>query len=157
MGDRRAECSDIGGDLIDSYEVRDHPAQLVRRVHQRGAHLFTQAVTYPNLSVTQFVALVTLLKSGPLAQSHLGRTCSMDPSTTTMVIRKLAREGLIEKSRSKEDQRTSMIALTPAGQDCAYAHIPVSIEAGTQLLEPLTEIEQDLFLSLLRKILDDTP
>lgn len=139
--------------MIEAYDPRNHPAQLVRRVHQRGEQLFTQNVRHPNLSVTQFVALVTLLKAGSVTQSMLGRLTSMDPSTTTVVVRKLERERLIEKRRSLEDQRSSVIELTEAGRQCAINHIPVSVEAGEKLLEPLTVIEQQLFMELLRKVL----
>ncbi len=144
---------DVPG-LIDDYDPRRHPAQLVRRVHQRGAQLFTQSVRHPNLSVTQFVALVTLLKAGSVTQSQLGRLTSMDPSTTTVVVRKLEREKLIVKTRSPEDQRSSVIALTEAGRQCAIDHIPVSVAAGEKLLEPLTGIEQELFTALLRKVIE---
>lgn len=143
----------ITPEQIESYDPRNHPAQLVRRVHQRGAHLFTQAVLTPNLSVTQFVALVTLLKVGPVAQSHLGRLTSMDPSTTTVVVRKLEKDGLIKKTRSKDDQRASVIELTEAGSACARDHVPVSLRAGEELLAPLTPIERMLFMELLRKVM----
>ncbi|WP_161556097.1 MarR family winged helix-turn-helix transcriptional regulator [Mangrovicoccus ximenensis] len=139
---------------VAEYDARLHPAQLVRRVHQRGAQLFTQNVKAPNLSVTQFVALVTLLREGAMAQSRLGRMTSMDPSTTTVVVRKLEKDGLIAKSRDPEDQRTTVLTLTGAGRDCAAEHVPISVRAGDELLAPLTEIERALFLELLRKLLE---
>lgn len=144
----------VSADMIAEYDPRDHPAQLVRRVHQRAAHLFTQNVQIPHLSATQFVALVTLLKEGPMLQSQLGGLTSMDPSTTTVVVRKLEKDGLIEKRRSENDLRASMISLTPAGEEVALMHIPVSRKAGEDLLSTLTPIEQGLFLELLRKLLD---
>jgi len=143
---------------VASYDARRHPAQLVRRVHQRGAQLFTQGVVQPNLSVTQFVALATLLRHGPLAQSQLAQQTSMDPSTTNAVVRKLEEEAFVVRSRSPEDRRATLISLTDAGRACAEAHVPLSLAAGEALLEPLTPIERDLFLALLRKILgDDVP
>ncbi|MBQ2262989.1 MAG: MarR family transcriptional regulator [Loktanella sp.] len=139
---------------IDGYDPRDHPAHLVRRVHQRGVQLFTQEVLAPNLSVTQFVAMVTLLKSEPLTQSQLGKLTAMDPSTATVVVRKLVKDGLIRKTRDANDQRASLITLTDAGRLCAKEHIPISIAAGDALLSPLTRIEQTLFLELLRKVME---
>lgn len=143
----------IGQQAVETYDPRDHPAHLVRRVHQRGAQLFTQEVVAPNLSVTQFVALVTLLRQEPLTQSQLGRLTAMDPSTATVVVRKLEKDGYIRKTRNTQDQRASLIALTDAGRDCAQTHIPISIAAGHALLAPLTPIEKTLFLELLRKIM----
>ncbi|MBE3639596.1 MarR family winged helix-turn-helix transcriptional regulator [Mangrovicoccus algicola] len=137
-----------------AYDARRHPAQLVRRLHQRGAQLFTQNVQRPGLSVTQFVALVTLLREGPMAQSRLGRATSMDPSTTTLVVRKLARDGLIARLRDPGDRRTTMLSLTEAGRACAEAHVPISLRAGDDLLAPLSGIERVLFLELLRKLLE---
>ncbi|KRW95161.1 MarR family winged helix-turn-helix transcriptional regulator [Paracoccus sp. MKU1] len=138
---------------IKAYDPAAHPAQLVRRVHQRAAQLFTQAVQVRNLSVPQFVALVTLLKHGPMMLSQLGRLTSIDPATMTVVVRKLVKDGLVIKTTSETDQRVSVICLTECGETCARTHIPVSINAGESLLAPLTEDERRQFLALLRKIL----
>lgn len=141
--------------MIDRYDPRAHPAQLVRRLHQRAAQLFTQAVQRPNLSATQFVSLVTLLKNGPMTLGQLGRLTSMDPATTTVVVRKLVKDGLVEKTRSETDLRAVVISLTPQGAGCACEHIPVSVAAGESLLAPLTGRERDQFMELLAKLLSD--
>jgi len=139
--------------VIDAYDPAMHPAQLVRRVHQKAVQLFAQSVQLRNLSVPQFVALVTLRKHGPMMLSQLSRLTSMDPATTTVVVRKLVKDGLIAKTTSETDQRVSVICLTDSGERYAYAHIPVSICAGESLLAPLAEDERGQFLTLLRKIL----
>lgn len=138
---------------IESYDPRNHPAQLIRRVHQRAVHLFTQPVRLPNLSAAQFVSLVTLLKTGAIALGQLGRLTSMDPATTTVVVRKLEKDGLVLRSSSATDQRASMIELTDAGRTCAIAHIPISLQAGDALLAPLSFDERALFIALLHKVL----
>lgn len=139
--------------MIEAYNPAAHPAQLVRRVHQRAAQLFTQSVQTPNLSATQFVSLVSLLKHGPMTLGQLGRLTSMDPATTSVVVRKLVKDGLISKTRSKTDQRATIICLTQSGEQCASAHIPVSVRAGESLLAPLTAKERAQFFRLLDKIL----
>lgn len=141
--------------MIEAYDPRAHPAQLVRRVHQRAAQLFTQSVQWPNLSATQFVSLVTLLKNGPMTLSQLGRLTSMDPATTTVVVRKLVKDGLVEKAQSETDLRATVISLTAQGEHCARDHIPISVMAGESLLAPLTKAERGQFLALLGKLLPD--
>jgi len=143
--------------LVAHYDSREHPAQLVRRVHQRAAQLFTQAVVLPNLSATQFASVATLLKHGPLTLGQLGRLISMDPSTTTVVARKLEKQGLVTRRRSDVDQRATVLELTEHGQECARNHIPISVKAGKTLLAPLTDVEKKLFLKLMRKLLADDP
>jgi MarR family transcriptional regulator, lower aerobic nicotinate degradation pathway regulator len=142
---------------IGSYDPRQHPAQLIRRVHQRAAQLFTQNVLVANLSAIQFVSLVTLLKHGPMPLGQLGRMNAMDPSTTTVMARTLQKAGLIVRSRSQTDQRARLIALTEAGRACALAHVPISQVAGEALLAPLSPGERALFLELLRKLLPVEP
>ena len=69
------------------------------------------------------------------------------------MVRKLEKDGLIKKTRSKDDQRASVIELTEAGRACAADHVPVSLRAGEELLAPLTPIERTLFMELLRKVM----
>ena len=147
--------TEIDPRMIDDYDPRAHPAQLGRRVHQRAAQLFTQSVQWPNLSATQFVSLVTLMKNGPMTLSQLGRLTSMDPATTTVVVRKLVKDGLVEKARSETDLRAAVISLTPRGELCAREHIPVSVAAGDSLLAPLNSRERSQLLALLGKLLPD--
>lgn len=138
-----------------AYDPRRHPAQLVRRLHQRAAQLFTQNTLRAHLSATQFVSLVSLLQFGPMNLAQLGRVTAMDPATATVLVRKLESEGLIVKTRSPEDQRVVVLSLTSEGEAVAQAHIPVSQAAGAKLLAPLSAAEQAQFLSLLARLLPD--
>lgn len=138
---------------MDDYDPARHPAQLIRRVHQRAVQLFSQSANDPSLSSPQFVSLVTLLKHGPMTLAELGRAISMDPSTTTLVVRKLERDKLIVRRRSEEDRRMFFVELTEGGRLCAEDHIPASLASADHLLSPLTTVEKTIFLELMRKIL----
>ena len=71
------------------YDLDVHPAHVVRRAHQRATLCFQQVMAGEDLSPTQFAALATILKYGEVSQNHLGRMTAMDPSTISLVVRKL--------------------------------------------------------------------
>ena len=152
MNSERDNPDSEAADKISLYKVGRHPAHLIRRVHQRGVQLFNSAVFLENLTASQFAALATLLEAGPMPQSRLGRLASMDPSTISVVVRKLLSEKLVEKTKLPSDRRTSVIALTERGRRCAEQHVPISIRAGEDLLAALSEGERILLLELLDKI-----
>src|ERR1700736_2864572 len=76
------------------YDLPTHPAHMIRRAHQRATFYFQQVMNGRDLTPTQQATLATLLKFGELSQNHLGRLTAMDPSTISIVVRKLLKNGL---------------------------------------------------------------
>lgn len=134
------------------YDLPSHPAHLVRRVHQRATLCFQQVMAGETLSPTQFGALATILKLGEVSQNHLGRLTAMDPSTISLVIRKLLKEGLVARSSSDADQRLTILALTPKGKRYTIERLARSVEVGERLLAPLNQAERAMLLDLLGRI-----
>ena len=139
------------------YELDRHPAHVIRRAHQRATLRFQQVMAGEDLSPTQFAALATILKHGEVSQNHLGRLTAMDPSTISIVVRKLLKNGLITRSASDTDQRLSMIALTDKGTKYTLDRLERSVEVGRRFLSSLSLAEQATLLRLLNRINDDDP
>ncbi len=137
------------------YDLEAHPAHLVRRVHQRATLSFQQVMAGEALSPTQFAALSTVLRVGQVSQNHLGRLTAMDPSTVSLVVRKLLKEGLISRGASEADQRLSIIRLTEKGTRYTLDRLERSMEVGRRVLAPLNDAEQAMFLDFLRRVGDD--
>ena len=112
------------------YDLPTHPAHMIRRAHQRATFYFQQVMNGEELTPTQQAALATLLKHGELSQNHLGRLTAMDPSTISIVVRKLLKNGFIERRGSKKDQRLAMIRLTDEGVRYAIDRLADSMEVG---------------------------
>lgn len=136
------------------YDLASHPAHLVRRVHQRATLCFLQIMAGESLSPTQFAALATILKVGEVSQNHLGRLTAMDPSTISLVVRKLLKEKLVYRSSSDSDQRLSILRLTDKGTRYTIDRLKRSVEVGERLLAPLNKAERGIFLDLLGRIAD---
>jgi DNA-binding MarR family transcriptional regulator len=107
-----------------------------------------------DLTPTQHAALATLLKHGELSQNQLGRLTAMDPSTISIVVRKLMKDGFIRRRGSRKDQRVAMIRLTDEGTRFTIDRLADSMEVARRVLSPLSAVEQELLLDLLHKIGD---
>lgn len=139
------------------YELDRHPAHVIRRAHQRATLRFQQVMGGEDLSPTQFAALATILKHGEVSQNHLGRLTAMDPSTISIVVRKLLGNRLITRSASDSDQRLLIIGLTETGTRYTLDRLERSVEVGRRFLSPLSPAEQATLLRLLNRINDGEP
>jgi DNA-binding MarR family transcriptional regulator len=137
-----------------SYDLDSHAAHLVRRTHQRATMLFQEIMQDDTTTPTQFAALGTLLERGPLSQNHLGRMTAMDPSTISVVVRKLLKRGLVHRFSSPTDQRLLMIDLTPEGRAYTIERVPLSEKVSKELLSPLSPGEVALLKELLSRVAD---
>jgi len=138
--------------IASGYDLTAHPAHVIRRAHQRATMCFQEVVTEKHLTPTQMAALATLMKHGELSQNRLGRLTAMDPSTISLVVRKLLKLGLVTRSDAAHDQRLSIIRLTKAGVGYTLPLLAQSVEVGRRVLSPLTAAEQRTFMELLHKI-----
>lgn len=137
---------------LSGYDLDHHPAHLIRRAHQRATLCFAEIMGEDDLTPTQFAALATVLRHGELSQNRLGRLTAMDPSTISLVVRKLLKLRLIRRTRSKADLRLALITLTEAGTRYTLDRLRRSVEVGQRVLAPLSPDEQARLIGLLRRI-----
>ena len=107
-----------------------------------------------DLTPTQHAALATLLKHGELSQNHLGRLTAMDPSTISIVVRKLLKNGLIDRRGSKKDQRLAMIALTDKGTATRSTGSPTAWKSHGACSRRFRRPSRQTLLRLLHRIGD---
>lgn len=136
------------------YDLDKHPAHMIRRAHQRATFYFQQVMSGHDLTPTQHAVIAMLLKHGELSQNHLGRLTAMDPSTISIVVRKLLKAGLIQRRTTKQDQRLTIIKLTEAGTRYSIDRLADSMEVARRVLAPLSPSEQETLMALLHRIGD---
>ena len=136
------------------YSLEHHAAHLIRRAHQRATAMFQEIMGADELTPTQLAVMAVVLKQGALSQNHLGRLTAMDPSTVSLVVRALAKRGLIVRRSSATDQRMAMITLTDQGVHYTLERLDSSMEVARGVLRPLSAAEQATFLDLLRRVSD---
>ena len=68
-------------------------------------------LTYP-----QYLAMLVLWERDGLAVSEIGARLYLDSATLTPLLKRLEAAGLVQRTRSAEDERSVLVTLSPAGR-----------------------------------------
>lgn len=115
------------------------------------------------LTFPQYVVMMALWQHDRLAAGALAQAVSLDAGTLVPLVRKLVAQGLVQRERSREDERSVIVSLTPAGralQKRAHA-VHAQVACATQCSPPerraLTLQLQALRLALTQGTSAPTP
>jgi DNA-binding MarR family transcriptional regulator len=100
--------------------------------------------------------LASLRRHGPpfrLSPTELYRDLMRTSGAMTYRLHQLERAGLVERVLDPGDRRSTLVALTAAGQALVDAVAPIHMENERHLLAALSGEEQETLAALLRKLL----
>ncbi|MFS0714229.1 MarR family transcriptional regulator [Microbacterium sp. 2P01SA-2] len=110
-----------------------------------AALLEPHGLTYP-----QYLVLVLLWNRDSRSVSDLGEALDLDSGTLSPLLRRMTRDGLVERGRDSADERVVTVSLTTRGRELRadLAHVPaciaggmgVSVDGARQLIAALTEL-----------------
>ena len=101
-----------------------------------------------DLTYTQYITMMVMWERKELNVKELGEHIYLDSGTLTPVLKKLEAKGYIKRSRSKDDERNLLVALTNKGEDLREQ----ALKIPAQMVKCIT-LEQDEML-VLRKLLN---
>jgi DNA-binding MarR family transcriptional regulator len=78
---------------------------------------FDQRLRPWNVNASQAAALLVLAEHGPQRMSHLARFLLQQTQTTTDLVDRLERRGLVRRTRHDTDRRVVLVELSETGQD----------------------------------------
>ena len=96
--------------------------------------------------------LMILLEIGDMTQRELTERLGIQPGSASEVIGKLETAGLLVRTPSKTDRRTTNIVLTEAGKAAAEDAALQREDRHQQMFSCLSGEEQDTLLGLLEKL-----
>lgn len=104
-----------------------------------------------NLTYTQYIVMMVMWEHKEMNVKSLGEYLYLDSGTLTPLLRKMEAKGFLSRTRSKEDERTVIIALTPEGEalKSEVAHVPSQMAS----IISITDEEFATMYKLLYKIL----
>jgi len=121
----------------------------VMLVSERTPKDYQHAIPYNALDFN----LIGALRDTPgLRSTQLSDMFGIAPTTTSSVIARLLKKGLIERKRSKEDGRASQLFLSKQGMVLAKTLYKQDIKNMELFLSALDSAEQQTLLNLLGKI-----
>ncbi|MEX5596261.1 MarR family winged helix-turn-helix transcriptional regulator [Pseudomonas orientalis] len=109
-------------------------------------------LTYP-----QYLAMMVLWEEDGLTVGEISSRLLTDPGSLTPLLKRLEAEGLLSRTRSREDERVVVVELTAAGralQDQAMGIPQCILGASGMKLEQLRKLQADLIA--LRSNLQNT-
>ncbi|WP_087501606.1 MarR family winged helix-turn-helix transcriptional regulator [Pseudomonas sp. SID14000] len=99
-------------------------------------------LTYP-----QYLAMLVLWEHDGLTVGEISQHLLTDPGSLTPLLKRLESEGLLQRNRSREDERVVLVQLTDKGRDLQRQarEVPQCIlKASGRSLEQLQQLQADL-------------
>ena len=105
------------------------------------------------LTYTQYIVFMVLWEKESVNVGQLGELLDLDAGTLTPLLKRLEKEGYVTRRRSEEDERVTLVSITPKGMELKEMckDIPGKLaEDGS----PLSEQELKELYRLLYKFMD---
>lgn len=125
--------------------------------------LFEKVITNPKIdvctdelkgsSILDANILRLLKRGGELSIKELGASLELPPSTLGSAIKRLEKNGLLERKINNNDLRSYLICLSERGDELISNMGKKQQKLMEKLLSCLTEDEQDTFLELFQRML----
>lgn len=121
---------------------------LLRKATRRLSGVYDEALAPLGINIAQYALLRMVAARTSLSLTELGRLAELDRSTIGRNVRVLERMGLMQTGRGDDDQRESVVSLTPAGTDLLSKARPIwdecqsriATKLGTERVETLNAI-----------------
>lgn len=149
-----ARAQRFNDDIVDVSGV-DLVLSLITTADLIRSNIYAQLANDYDVSEGKFALLMSLFSEGETCASDLALRLGVTPATVSVMVKRMlvAAEPLISMSKSGDDGRSRLIALTPAGVNLIQNALPnhlKSIRAFAQVLDPQ---EQEALITMLRKLL----
>ena len=128
---------------------------LVSHVHSSAADFLAKKIAeqgLPDFVSSHGNILFQLSINKELTMSELAKRINRDKSTTTVLVRKLEREGLISGEVDSKDKRNRLMFLTEKGAQYKDVLTKISSELLETFYKGFSEEEKQQFFSLLNRI-----
>lgn len=99
------------------------------------------------LTHPQYLVMLALWEQAPLTVKEIGRLLQLDSATLSPLLKRLEANGLIERRRCEDDERSVDVVLTPAGAELRTQAIEIPGQVVAALgvdLEDLMELHNVL-------------
>ena len=128
-------------------------ADLVHGLGRKLRHGYAAELAPLGLSPGQSRALGAIARAGePLRMVQLADALRIAPRSVTSVIDSLEEAGFVRRDTDPANRRSTLVSLTPAGQDAVAKVVAIRREVATRTFGVLTEKEQDQLAELLRAV-----
>ena len=94
------------------------------------------------LTYTQYLVMMVLWEFGTMTEGELGKKLRLDSGTLAPLLKRLEKQGLIDRLRSADDERRLLVQLTQKGEALRRKALGVPEAMKGCLRMPQEELEQ---------------
>ena len=142
------------GPVVGLDRVCATPGYLIRRAHQLATAAYVAEFGAEAVTGVQFIALNAIIEEPGLTGVTVAERIGYDKMTTSQLIRRLEKKGLVTRSPSKTDGREIQLWPTDEARRVVGAIGAGMNRVADSLLAPLAPAERREFLALLKKLED---
>ncbi len=137
-------------------DLSEHLPYLINRVGSALVARFSaDGLARARLSIASWRVLAALWSNGGSRQTDLAELTSIDASTLSRLITRLGRDGLVRRTRSKQDSREVTVALTRKAEAAMRTLIPIAVALQRQATRNLSKRDLATLKRVLRKMHDN--
>ena len=131
---------------------------LLSHIHSQSSDFLQKKLAekgFENFASSHGNILFQLSRTENLKMNELSKIINRDKSTTTVLVRKLEKEGLIKTSPSEEDKRIRIVSLTEKGKHYNSITKEISCKLIEKFYRGFSDEEKDSFTNLLLRIAEN--
>lgn len=127
---------------------------LIKQINDELRKNGNNALRTKGITLAQLEALVELEQSpdGQRSLKELEQILHVAQSTVAGIVSRLEQKSLVTGLGDSADRRIKLAQITPKGVQCVQEALHHRNETEAKLLSGLTETEQDIFYTLLKKV-----
>lgn len=136
-------------------EITSDPIEMVEEAAQelmRQLDLLSGSKVQEDISYGQYKVISVIHNHGPISVGNLGRLVGSAQSTTSEMVARLTKAGLVTKVRGPYDGRVVMVELTDQGRQLMRRRRKRVREAYQTLFGKLSTEEQGTFVGAIRQL-----
>ena len=136
--------------------TQDSVVSLISHLHTVTADFTNRRLSSTGKFVSSHGFILYLLSTeGQLSKKEIAKKINRDKSTTTVLIRRLLDDGLVEEKTDEKDNRIKLISLTKKGKELKQMTKEISTSLLDVCYEGFSDFEKEQLLSLLLKMNDN--
>lgn len=98
----------------------------IYKAQKQYNHFYSQALAKFHLTYPQYITLLSLYEHGTMSVKEVGQTLDLDSGTLTPLMKRMEKDGWIQRKRSSVDERRVDVSLTKKANDLRddiYQHV----------------------------------
>lgn len=154
---KAAKATRKASDPLLEWPLQHTPQHLLRRAQQRALDIFHEAVGKDGPTAPQYGVLLAIYQNPGMSQSQLIKLQGIDRSTLAEMIKRLAKQGLLSRSRTSADKRADMLHVTEDGARMLRDKLEACSVAQDRIMAVIPPERRGELMALLYKLAELEP